>query len=225
MLKSALSTGVSLPDTASIEESLLSIPGVRGARIIRSVLNDLDEIHVVASPRRSPKKIVRDIESFLMVQYAYRIDYRRISLVQVNDTVSADRVTLGRVEQIQQPDGTFIEVEILNGEQRFVAKEACSDDLALAAAKGTVAALNDLFSNGVPLRLSGTLLTSIGNRQVVTAYVTFQETAIEHLLGTTFVRNSVPEAAARAVLAATNRRMATWLSERRVNANMLAVGI
>jgi hypothetical protein len=60
---------------------------------------------------------------------------------------------------------------------------------------------------------------------VVTAYVTFQETAIEHLLGTTFVRNSVPEAAARAVLAATNRRMATWLSERRVNANMLAVGI
>jgi hypothetical protein len=225
MLKSALSTGVSLPDTASIEESLLSIPGVRGARIIRSVLNDLDEIHVVASPRRSPKKIVRDIESFLMVQYAYRIDYRRISLVQVNDTVSADRVTLGRVEQIQQPDGTFIEVEILNGEQRFVAKEACSDDLALAAAKGTVAALNDLFSNGVPLRLSGTLLTSIGNRQVVTAYVTFQETAIEHLLGTTFVRNSIPEAAARAVLAATNRRMATWLSERRANANMLAVGI
>ncbi len=224
MLKPVLNTAVSLPDTASIEEALLSIPGVRGARIVRSMLNDLDEIHVVASPRRSPKKIVRDIESFLMVQYAYRIDYRRISLVQVNDLLSADRVTLGRVEQIQRPDGTFIEVEILNGEQRFVASEASTADVPQAAAKATVAALNALFTNGVPLRLAGTLLTAIGNRQVVTAYVTFQETAIEHLLGTTFVRNSVPEAAARAVLAATNRRLATWLFEQRLNAGVLAAG-
>lgn len=225
MLKPALSTGVSLPDTATIEESLLAIPGVRGARIIRSVLNDIDEIHVVASPRRSPKKIVRDIESFLMVQYAYRIDYRRISLVQVTDTLSADRVTLGRVEQVQQPDGAFIEVELLNGEQRFAAREFSGDDVALAAAKATVSALSELFMNSAPLRLSGTLVTSIGNRQVVTAYVTYQETSIEHLLGTTFVRSSVPEAAARAVLAATNRRMASWLSDQRAAAGVPAVSI
>jgi hypothetical protein len=225
MLKSAQNGTVSLPDTTTIEDALLSIPGVRGARVIQTDPGDIGEIHVVASPRRSPKKIVRDIESFLMVQYAYRIDYRRISLVQVTDSLSTERVTLGRVEQIQQPDGAFVEVELLNGEQRHATRVLIGDDLALAAAKATVGALNVLFAPQSPLRLSGTLLTEIGARQVVTAYVTFQETTVEHLLGTTFVRGSVPEAAARAVLAATNRRLASWLSEQRRAPLAASVGL
>ena len=204
---------VSLPDTATIEETLLTVPGVRDARVLRVTESDIGEVHVIASPRRSPKKIVRDIESLLVVRYAYRIDYRRVSLVQIPDSGPADRVNLGRVEQIQQPEGTYIEVDLLNGEQRFTGRCAVGDDVAQAASRATVVALNGLFAPQSPLELAGVHCTTFGARQVVTTYVTYQDTAQEHVLGTTFVRSSVAEAAARSVLAATNRRLAGWLPD------------
>lgn len=204
---------VSLPDTGAIEETLLTIPGVRDARVLRACESDIGEVHVIASPRRSPKKIVRDIESVLVVRYGYRIDYRRISLVQLPDSGTADRVTLGRVEQIQQPDGTYIEVDLLNGEQRFTGRCSVSADVAEAAGRATVAALNGLFAPQSPLELAGVHCTTFGARQVVTTYITYQDIAQEHVLGTTFVRNSIAEAAARSVLAATNRRLAGWLPD------------
>lgn len=206
---------VSLPDTLTIETALKAIPGVRNVRIVRSLAYDLDEIHVLASPRRSPKKIVRDIETLLMVEYDYRIDYRRISLVQVDDSLAAERMTLGRVEAIHQADGVFVEVELLNGQRSYAARMPVTADPVAAAARATVQALNSLFLEATPLRLNGTQLSTIGNRQIVTAYVTFQDGVIEHLLGSSFVRGSVSEAAARAVLAAVNRRLASWVSEQR----------
>lgn len=211
----AKSTAVSLPDTAMIEETLLTISGVRGARIVRATDTDIGEVHIIASPRRSPKKIVRDIESVLVVRFAYRIDYRRISLVQIADAGTIDRVTLGRVEEIQQPDGMYIEVDLLNGMQRFTGRAALSDDPAADAARATVLALNGLFAPQSPLELAGVQCTTFGLRQVITTYVTYQDASLEHVLGTTFVRGSMAEAAARSVLAATNRRLAGWIPDQR----------
>jgi hypothetical protein len=215
MLKPAPVNDASLPDASAIEEALHAIPGVRGVRVIKAADSEIGEIHVVATPRRSPKKIVRDIESFLMVQYAYRVDYRRISLVQAIDAAPVDRLTLGRVTQVQQPEGLFIEVELLNGEQRYLGSAALNDDPAFAASMATVGALNALFAPRAPLNIGGVECTTLGAKHVVIAYVIYQETSLEHVLGTTFIRNSVAEAAARAVLAATNRRLAGWLPEQR----------
>ncbi len=202
---------VSLSDTTTIEEILLTVPGVRGARILRASDTDIGEVHIIASPRRSPKKIVRDIESVLVVRFGYRIDYRRISLVQLAEGATVDRVSLDRVEQAQQPDGLYIEVDLLNGEQRYSGRCALDDDAAAAAGKATVSALNAMFAPQTPLELAGVQCTTFGARQVITTYVMYQDASLEHVLGTTFVRGSIAEAAARSVLAATNRRLAGWL--------------
>jgi hypothetical protein len=206
---------VSLPDTTTIEETLLTIPGVREARVLRETTTDLGEIHIIASPRRSPKKIVRDIESVLVVRFGYRIDYRRISMVQLPDSAISDRITLDRVEQINQPDGVYFEVDLVSGLQRFTGRAVYADDAAMAASRATVAALNAMFTPLAPLELAGVQCAAFAARQVVTAYITYQSASQEHVLGTTFVRSSVAEAAARSVLAATNRRLASWLPDQR----------
>lgn len=206
---------VSTTDLPSIEAALLSIPGVRGARVVIDIDGGIGEIHATVSPRRSPKKVVRDIETLLLVKYAYRIDYRRISLVQVSDQTVVDRITLGRVEQIQRPDGTFIEVELQNGEQTYCGAHALEGDIQEIAAKAAIAALNKLFEPQSPMALGGVQLNNMGSRQVVTVYVMCRLVNEEHVLGTTFVRGSVADAAARAVLAATNRRLGGWLADQR----------
>jgi hypothetical protein len=214
VLKPFSNGSASLPDAVTLEQDLLTIPGVRGARIILSD-DGIGEVHVAVSARRSPKRVVRDIESFLIVRYAYRIDYRRISLVQAADHKASERIVLGRVEQIQQMNATFIEVELINGTQKYKAHYPLEHDVAYAACKATVAALNALFTPHAPFDLMGVQSIEFGTRQAITVYVTSQEADLEHLLGTAFVRSDVADAAARSVLSATNRRLAGWLSFQR----------
>src|ERR687892_334678 len=83
---------------ADLERSICGIFGVRGARVILDEVGEVREVHVVASPKRSPKKIVRDIETYFAVRHRRRIDYRRISCVQIGDDVPLqERPTLRRI--------------------------------------------------------------------------------------------------------------------------------
>jgi hypothetical protein len=200
-----------LTDVAAIEQALLSIPGMRGARILIGEDGGIGEVHAVASPQRSAKKIVRDIESFLVVRYGYRIDYRRISLVQLGNQGLPERVNLLRVDHVQQSDGSYIEVELRKGEQTFYGRAMLGNDPMDAAAHATVAALNTLLGPHTPLQLGGIQTTTVGAHTVVVACIMHCATTLEQVLGTTFVRSSVAESAARAVLAATNRRLVGWL--------------
>lgn len=211
MSKPGANDAVPLPDFAAIEQALLSIPGLRGARILVGEDGGIGEIHAVASPQRSAKKIVRDIESFLVVRYGYRVDYRRISLVQLGNQNTPERVNLLRVDHVQQPDGSYIEVELRKGAHAFHGRALLGSDPAAAAAAAAISALNAVLGPHAPLQLGGIETTTVGTHPVVVACVIHSTTALEQVLGTTFVRNSVAESAARAVLAATNRRLVGWL--------------
>jgi hypothetical protein len=211
MSKSVVQETLPCVEPHTVEEALRVIPGVRSVRVIADIDSPIAEIHVVATPRRSPKKIVRDIETFLLVQYNHRIDYRCVSLVQVADNITTERVTLGRVEELRQPDACYIEVELLNGEQRYQGRCIVEGDTALAASNAAITALNALFAPYAPLSVNGVQCSTLGGRDVISAYIVYQQSTVEHMLGTTFVRGSVAEAAARAVLAATNRRLAGWI--------------
>lgn len=199
-----------LPDAGSIERAIGALSGVCGARVVLGV-NAIKEVHVLATPRRAPKKIIRDIESLLLVQYGYRVDYRRISLAQIaaTDVPMRDRVALGRVEQIRTPHGTFMAVELVDGQHPYVGTHPLHENEADAAAKATVAALNALFAPAAPLAVQGVQCATIGMRPIVTVWATYNAT--EHLLGSAFVGHAVATATARAVLDAINRRLTDWL--------------
>jgi hypothetical protein len=204
-------TSVGLPDATTLEQALGVLSGICGARVVPDDGGEIKELHIIATPYRAPRKIIRDIESLLLVQYGYRIDYRRISLAQAGDATreANDRIELGRVDQVPTSEGMVIEVELLDGQHKVCSTYPLDDDAAYAAGMATVAALNKLLAPAALLSLRGVQCSVIGMRQVVTVYVMYSDT--EHLLGTAFVRSSVAAATARAVFAATNRRLTDWL--------------
>jgi hypothetical protein len=67
-----------------METGICTLTGVVSAHV---VLNpdglEIDEIHVVSTKERSPKQIVRDIESILLNNHGVRIDHKKISIAQV----------------------------------------------------------------------------------------------------------------------------------------------
>ncbi|MFQ5574423.1 MAG: hypothetical protein ACE5E0_02205, partial [Terriglobia bacterium] len=53
-----------------LESALCQINEVKAARVIVEEDKSIDEIHILASPEKSPKQLVRDVESLLKAEFA-----------------------------------------------------------------------------------------------------------------------------------------------------------
>lgn len=66
-----------------LERAWMRIPAVSAAKVVLAPAGDIAEVHVVASDKRSPKLVVRDIQSVARAMFFLDIDYRRVSVVQL----------------------------------------------------------------------------------------------------------------------------------------------
>lgn len=75
---------------AKLEQDLLRVPGVRSARVVGTDVPS--EIHIVTTSKRSPKQVVRDVQSLAAAGFGMPIDHRIVSVVQLDDPspVAAD---------------------------------------------------------------------------------------------------------------------------------------
>ncbi|MFN2595097.1 MAG: hypothetical protein ABR579_09450 [Actinomycetota bacterium] len=70
-----------------LEDELRRVPGVRSARVVGG--DAPSEIHIVATRERSPKQVVRDVQSLASAGFGIAIDHRIVSVVQLEDEVSS----------------------------------------------------------------------------------------------------------------------------------------
>jgi len=66
-----------------LEADLLKISGVLSSRIVGDKAPS--EIHIVANTDRSPKQVVRDVQSLAAARFGISIDHRIVSIVQIGD--------------------------------------------------------------------------------------------------------------------------------------------
>ena len=68
------------------ESSILKLRGVKAVSIVAEGA-DAKEVHVVTDGSRSPKQIVRDIESVFRAEFNMKVDHRRISVAESGTSV------------------------------------------------------------------------------------------------------------------------------------------
>ena len=209
--------GVRPSSFTRLEEDLLRIPGVVGARLTGE--DEVTEVHIVASNGRNPKQIVRDVQSLAAAGFGITLDHRVVSVVQLEDTGQARRTeTPGRplIEMILTgaEDGrswTRIRLRWANGE----ATEGQADlgDTPRARARGGVSAAIQalgpvLRQLGARLDVEDVLVQPLGAGSSVIVRATYRHgsTATE-VVGSSIVRDDVAGAAVRALLHAVNRKL------------------
>ncbi len=203
-----------------LEQLIYQVRGVQGARLITDPQGQIDEIHVVGTPQRNPKQIVRDIESILYVRGGIRLDHRKISLVQVAEREAAStgrRLQLLEVSISAGEEETRVEVLLGLQEQRFKGSSACGitdpASRSLLAATATIEALNRAIGAQGSFRLERLQRQPLGELDTFLTHLSFVlESGLEILLGVSIVREDEAGAAARAVLDAANRRVERLLS-------------
>lgn len=76
---------------AEFESDLGKVPGVKSARVVGN--GEPSEIHIVASSERTPKQLVRDVQSLAMAGYQLSIDHRIVSVVQLEEDAASETPT------------------------------------------------------------------------------------------------------------------------------------
>lgn len=113
-------------------EYIAKLPGVINANVV-IYGSDIEEIHVLADTSRTPKQVVRDIQSLLMAQFHKEVDHRVISIAQIEcemgSSVKAQvRFIIESVTVAKKREQTEVEVTLSINEKLFVGKQTALND-------------------------------------------------------------------------------------------------
>ncbi len=205
---------------SELESLIKRLPTVLRCHVAVNEWGTIEEIHVLTSLDRSPKQIVRDVESALLAQWDLRVDHKKISVAQIIEdrslrpmarlTVSEYRIDLDTVHQkakgfvrLQPSDDATTSYEG-QWEGRYVPSQ-----YHYIMAWTAIDAVNQIPELSEPFVLSELKTFALAGRTVVAVavnYVTNQRRE-EILVGSAPERGDGQGAAVRAVLDAVNRKI------------------
>ena len=223
-------------DLASVERELCRIPEVRAARIVADDDGTPVEVHVLASPGKQPKQLVRDVQSVALAARGLDLDHRIVSVVQLDDgngtapeaatfmdddeptsaaaavPLATDRVLLESASLLRSGVAATAEVTLRRGEATVRASAEGSSAGAVTlrlVAEATLEALHDLLPAAGRAAVEAATVVRAGEREVALALLVLVVPPNEEVVaGSAPVRaGGVHEAMARAVLDAGNRRL------------------
>lgn len=194
-----------------VEDALCRLPSVDAARIVASH-DAITEIHVLASPGKPAKQVVRDVQSLAMARFGLNIDRRIVSVVQIEGEQLGDGNRPAIVGIREAPNGPRTDVAVtLSWQGRRFVGEASGPSAAAArlrlVGEATLRSLEDALGGGPALALEAVATPTVGTREVAIAQVvTVADGREQIMVGSALVREDPAEAVVRAVLDALNRQ-------------------
>ena len=205
-----------------MERALCRIPNVTQAHVVPDETDAIVELHIIATPGKHPKQVVRDVQSLAMAAFGVEVDRHVVSVVQLeDDTEHAPAPVPG-----PSPARTLLAgmtLESLEGSSRVSVVLRCRERAATGssrrpamgvglhrmAAEATLEALHELHPGAATAELDGAEVRQLGSRRVALVSVAQRSSREEDvLIGTAIVRAAGElDAVARAVLDAVNRRL------------------
>lgn len=198
-----------------VEAALCAIPGVLATRIVPGFERPVDELHAVTTLERTPKHIVRDVQSMLMARFGVSTDHRVVSVVQMQDETvlrgPAARLRIDRVAAAQQGLTVHVTVVLRDSEGHYGGEAegpSSSAGRQRAAARATLEALRPKLAEGQVIEIEGVEITEVHGHAVAISLIHFHTPHGAHTLsGSAVVKGDDADAIARSVLDALNRRV------------------
>lgn len=193
---------------------IMQVRAVNSARVVFQGDN-IAEIHVLADSTRSPKQVVRDIESAVAVKFGITLDHRLISVVQLGEDESLFNPVLRMqlkgisytVKDRALEVNTTIAIDGNNYSATSAALNIKKNRLKLVA-EATLAAIEVYLGKGPKFVVNDVQKISFGGQEVIVFSASLNQHSYEEtLLGTALVKGDELESVARATLDAVNRRL------------------
>lgn len=201
--------------TKSIEQFLLKIQSVIGAKVIMDQAGIIDEIHIISDLRRSPKQILRDVEAILISEFNQDVDYKKISIAQVKgNSIKSEQDPRIKLKAIEYGNcGTAIDVTVTLekfGEAYMSTSsgiKTASNIMRLSGTATLMAVENFLGIHNVFVFEDAKEVALTNIRVIVVSITSIYRNREESYIGTARVGTDLNEAVTRATLDAINRHI------------------
>lgn len=195
-----------------VKSLICKLPDIINCSVVCDGSGNIEEIHILASVSRNIKQLVRDIQSAINAKFNIAVDYKKISIAQINEAafkearVKIESIAVKNVDNmIEATVGLSYEDKVYEGKSSKVKSKS---NRVKAVAEATLAALEVYMGvNGV-MYLEGLESLKVSGREVYVTLVGFsQDNVEESLVGSCMIDLDENESAVKAVLAAVNRKV------------------
>lgn len=203
------------PIETQLQTALMRIPGIRAARVVTDSSATPTEIHIVASGEKTPKQLVRDVQTVALATVGVSIDHRIVSVVMFPDesqpqaAAAEKRISIQEITTETRSTSSKVRVVLDWGNTSSSGESSgytSAENLIQIAAQATLEAVRGLLADGAWLSLEQASIQRVGARDVAVATITIAGGVA--LSGSAVVAGQHTEAIVRAVLDALNRRLA-----------------
>jgi hypothetical protein len=207
-------------DLAEVEREICRLPDVSIARLVAEPTGRVSEVHVVAHPGKHPKQIARDVQSIALASFGLELDRRIISVVQLggdafdpDSIMAALRPSVVAITAESNGMRSLVRVTLARDTEEsvgFAEGSVATSARHRLVATATVDALRQLEPAAECIDVDHAQILRVGAHDIAVVTVVFVLPPAEQLVsGSAIVRpQQEADAIARAVLDATNRRLA-----------------
>lgn len=195
-----------------IQELICKLSDVKHCSVVCGDDNEIKEVHVLAGTARNIKQLVRDIQSAIHAKFGISIDYKIVSIAQINENEFKDtRLKLDTIS-VKNIDNIIEAVVTLTCEEKTFegsAKRVKSKNNKLKAiAEAALAALENYLEIGQAFYLEDMQTFSVAGNELNVCVIGFSFAGKEELLsGCSIVNADENESVVKAVLSAVNRKI------------------
>jgi len=196
---------------AEMEEVINHIPDVISSKITMNN-GDIEEIHVLAYNDRNAKQISRDIQSALAAKFTAKIDYKKISVAQVDfkqELGHSERIMINSIGYSMM--GNIIEIKVIlqKGEEVIegISRGTNSKNNVLRlVSSATIDCVHNLLNIRDTFILEDVEKFQLAKQEIVIVAISFITNHGEELLvGSAIVKKDDYETIVKATLDALNR--------------------
>jgi hypothetical protein len=204
-------------DFKEIEQFMNNLKSVVSCKIISDSHDQIQEIHILADSSRGTKQICRDVQSVLISKFNLDVDYKKISIAQINDHLTIGhnfRLAIKSVQEESHAHEVIVRVKF-EFEENVYEGEASGHkterNILRLGALASLKAVESAIGFDHCLFLEEIDYVEMAGKKMVTSAVSFFMNGTEIMLcGSAFVESSKTEAAVKATLCAINRRIARY---------------
>lgn len=197
-------------DYVAFQEKIGRLDGVEAARVVAEN-GHVDEIHVLARRNKTPKQLVRDVQSLSQALFGVDIDRRVVSVVQLADADLDAGIRPALVDVSESLEGSRAEVTVTLRWQESLLIGTATGAAATATrprqvAEATLEAIRQAIHTDAAVAIASMDVPVLGSRKVAIAQVVLVTEASERMLiGAAYVDDDETKTIVRAVLDALNR--------------------
>lgn len=197
-----------------VKALICKLPDIINSNVVCDEEGNIEEIHVLAAVGKNIKQIVRDVQSAISAKFDIAVDYKKVSIAQINEAefrearVKIESIAVKNIDNmIEATVALSYEDRIFEGKSSKVKSRT---NRPKAVAEATLAAIEAYMGMSGILYLEGLESIKVSGKEVYVSLVGFsQDNVEESLTGCSIISLDENESAVKAVLAAVNRKINT----------------